>query len=107
MVGVLLLNMRRATARAGGMNPFRALAALQVNDAAGLETLVGLSVGATLAADDEASSSLTRRVLDLARHYQVSLGRLSEDAQAALAQFLEEALEALDQPSKSEDRGAP
>jgi hypothetical protein len=96
MIGVLLLNMRRATARAGQINPFRALATLRSNDVTGLETLAGLSVGATLSADDEASSSLTWRLMDLAHSYQVSLGRLSEEARVALAQFLEEALRALD-----------
>jgi hypothetical protein len=96
MVGVLLLNMRRARARAGELGPFRALTALGANDDAGLETLAGLSVGATLSADDEASSSITRRLLDHAHDYQTSLARLSEEARSALIQFLEEALEALD-----------
>lgn len=96
MIGVLLLNMRRAKARAGGLNPLRALTALRANGDAGLETLAGLSVGATLSADDEASPSLTQRLLDHARRYQASLSRLSEDARSALIEFLEEALEALD-----------
>jgi DNA-binding MarR family transcriptional regulator len=96
MIGILLLNMRRAKARAGGLNPFRALTALRTNGAAGLEALAGLSVGATLSTDDEASLSLTQRLLDHARRYQANLSRLSEDARSALVQFLEEALEALD-----------
>ena len=96
MIGVLLLNMQRATSRAGDLGPFRALAAFRTSDDAGLESLAGLSVGATLSAGDEASPSLTRRLLDFARHYQVSLGRLSDEAHSALVQFLEEALEALD-----------
>lgn len=96
MIGILLLNMRRATARAEEINPFRALATLRSNDVAGLEALAGLSVGATLSADDEASSSLTLRLMDLAHSYQVNLGRLGEEARVALALFLEEALQALD-----------
>lgn len=96
MIGVLLLNMRRVKARAGDLNPFRALVVLRATDDAGLRTLAGLSVGATLSADDEANPSYTRRLLDLARRYQISLGRLSEEARVALAQFLEEALEVLD-----------
>jgi DNA-binding MarR family transcriptional regulator len=96
MIGALLLNMQRAKARAGGLNPFRALAALRANKDSGLETLAGLSVGATLSADDESSPSLTQRLLDHAHHYQTSLSRLSDEARAALIQFLEEALEALD-----------
>jgi hypothetical protein len=96
MIGALLLNMRRAKDRAGGLNPFRALAALRTGDDAELGTLVGLSVGATLSADDEAGFALTGRLLDHARRYQASLGRLSEEARLALVQFLEEALEALD-----------
>jgi hypothetical protein len=96
MIGVLLLNMRRAKARAGGLNPFRALSALTGDDEAGLETLAGLSVGATLAADDEISLSLTQRLLGHARRYQAHLPRLSADARSALVQFLEDALEALD-----------
>lgn len=96
MIGVLLLNMRRATKRAGGLSPFRALADLRASEDSGLEALVGLSVGATLAIDGEVSPSVTQRLLDLARQYQISLGRLSADARSALAQFLEEALEALD-----------
>jgi DNA-binding MarR family transcriptional regulator len=96
MVGVLLLNMGRVKTRAGGLNPFRALASLQVGGDAGLETLAGLSVGATLSADDESGSSLTRRLLDHVRSYQSSLPRLSAEAREALIQFLEEALEALD-----------
>ncbi len=96
MIGVLLLNMQRAKARAGDLNPFRALAALRGSDDAGLETLAGLSVGATLAAEDDAGLSLTQRLLENARRYQASLSRLSAEARSALVQFLEEALEALD-----------
>jgi hypothetical protein len=95
MVGALLLNMQRATSRAGGLNPFRALAAFRTFDAR-LETLAGLSVGATLSAEDEAEQSLTRRLLDYSQRYQTNLARLSEEARSALLQFLEEALEALD-----------
>lgn len=96
MIGALLLNMERAKARSGALNPFRALASFQVSDHAGLETLAGLSVGATLSADDESSSSITQRLLDQAQRYQTSLSRLSEEARVALAQFLEEALDTLD-----------
>ena len=96
MIGVLLLNMKRARARAGGLNPFRVLAALRTGSTAELETLPALSVGATLTADDEGGISLTRRLLAQARRYQVNLSRLSEDTRLALIQFLEEALAALD-----------
>lgn len=96
MIGILLLNMRRATAYAGNLNPFRVLATLQVDDRAGLETLAGLSVGTTLAADAEAPPSLTRRLLRQARRYQATVSRLGEDARSALGEFLAEALEALD-----------
>ena len=96
MIGALLLNMRRAKARAGGRNPFRALAALRANDDTGLETLAGLSVGATLSAGDETSLSLTRRLLEHVHHYQSTLSKLGTEARSALVQFLEEALEALD-----------
>jgi hypothetical protein len=95
MIGVLLLNMQRVKARAG-LNPFEALEALQERGDTLLESLGGLSVGATLATDDEAGSSLTRRLFDHVHHYQASLGRLGGDARQALAQFLEEALDALD-----------
>ena len=96
MIGVLLLNMRRATARAEGFNPFRTVSALLASEDSGLETLAGLSVGATLSADAGGSPSTTHRLLDLVRHYQISLGRLSEEARSALVQFLEDALETLD-----------
>ncbi len=96
MTAALLLNMQRARARAAGLSPFRALAALRSGGATGLEALAGLSVGATLAAEDETSTSLTQRLLDHARRYQANLERLSEEARALLVQFLEEALEALD-----------
>lgn len=96
MIGVLLLNMGRVRARAGGLNPFRALSALRSGEGGGLETLAGLSVGATLSANDEAGPSLTQRLLEHTRGYQANLSRLSEEARSALVQFLEEALEALD-----------
>ena len=96
MTAALLLNMQRARARAAGLSPFRALAALRSGGATGLEALAGLSVGATLAAEDETSTSLTQRLLDQARRYQANLERLSEEARSLLVQFLEEALEALD-----------
>lgn len=96
MIGVLLLNMRRVRAQAEGLNPFRVLTALQTEGYAALETLAGLSVGATLSADDETEFPLTQRLLDHVRRYQATLGRLSEDTRSALVQFLEEALEALD-----------
>jgi hypothetical protein len=96
MVGALLLNLQRAGTRAEGLNPFRALAALRTADAAELETLAGLSVGATLSADEENGRSLTQRLLDQVQNYQANLSRLSADARSALIQFLEEALEALD-----------
>jgi hypothetical protein len=96
MTGALLLNLGRARARAAGLNPFRALAALRSQDDAGLGTLAGLSVGATLSTDDEAGTSLTKRLLDQAHHYQANLSRLSHEARLALIEFLEEALEALD-----------
>jgi DNA-binding MarR family transcriptional regulator len=96
MVGALLLNMRRVKARAGGLSPFRALAALRSSGAAELETLAGLSVGATLSADEDNGLSLTQRLLDHAQDYQASLAHLSTEARSALVQFLEEALEALD-----------
>jgi len=96
MTAALLLNMQRAKARATGLSPFRALAALRGGGATGLEALAGLSVGATLEAEDETSTSLTQRLLDHARRYQANLERLSEEARTLLVQFLEEALEALD-----------
>jgi DNA-binding PadR family transcriptional regulator len=96
MIGVLLLNMRRATTRAEGLNPFRAVSGLLTSEDSGLETLAGLSVGATLSAAEEGSSSTTHRLLDLVRHYQINLGRLSGEARSALVQFLEDALETLD-----------
>jgi hypothetical protein len=96
MIGALLLNMERAKARGEELNPFRVLATFRADDHAGLETLAGLSVGATLSADDESSSSITQRLLDQALRYQTSLSRLSEEARTALAQFLEEALDTLD-----------
>jgi hypothetical protein len=96
MIGVLLLNMRRATARAEGLNPFRALVTLLASEDSGLETLAGLSVGSTLSADVEGNPSTSHRLLDLVRHYQLSLGRLSQEARSALVQFLEDALETLD-----------
>jgi hypothetical protein len=96
MVGALLLNLGRVRTRAGGLNPFRALSALRGSTGSELETLAGLSVGASLSATDEASPSITQRLLEHARGYQTNLGRLSTEARAALVQFLEEALEALD-----------
>ncbi len=95
MIGALLLNMKRARARAEGLSPFRVLAALRTGNATELETLPALSVGATLTADDDGGVSLTRRLLDQACRYQTNLSRLSEDARLALIQFLEEALAAL------------
>ena len=96
MVGALLLNLQRARTKAGGLNPFGALASLRAGGDTGLETLAGLSVGATLSADGEAEQSRTRELLDYVRSYQTSLTRLSGDARSALVDFLEEALEALD-----------
>ncbi len=96
MIGVFLLNMGRVRARAGGLNPFRALSALRTGEGGGLETLAGLSVGATLTANDEVGPSLTQRLLEHTRGYQANLSRLSKEARSALVQFLEEALEALD-----------
>jgi hypothetical protein len=96
MIGVLLLNMRRVKTRAGGLNPFRALAALQTGEDSSLETLAGLSVGATLSTDTESDPSLTQRLLEQAHRYQTNLSKLSAEARSALVQFLEEALEALD-----------
>lgn len=100
MIGVLLLNMQRARVAAGGLNPFRALAALRTNEETGLEALAGLSLGATLSADDEVSPSLTQRLLVHVRSYQSSVSRLSDEARSALLQLLEEALEALDGDTK-------
>jgi hypothetical protein len=96
MVGALQLNMERAKDRASGLNPVRAVAAQRSGGGSGLETLAGLSVGATLSAEDENGRSLTQRLLENAQHYQANLGRLSEEARSLLIQFLEEALEALD-----------
>jgi len=96
MIGILLLNMQRAKIRAGGLNPIRAFASFEPGSDAGLETLAGLSVGSTLAAEDEAELTLTQRLLDQVRSYQSNLARLSGEARTALIQFLEEALEALD-----------
>jgi len=96
MIGALLLNMRRVKARAEGLNPFRALGALRANGSQGLETLAGLSVGATLSDDDESDPSTTRRLLDHAQRYQANLSHMSEEARTALIHFLEEAIEALD-----------
>jgi hypothetical protein len=95
MIGILLLNLRRAGARAGSLSPSQVLKALK-GDGTGLETLPGLSVGATLADQEEGSPSLSERLLDSVRRYQASLARLSTEARAALTDFLEEALEALD-----------
>jgi hypothetical protein len=96
MIGVLLLNMRRVKARAGQLSPFRTLAALWASNGTALETLAGLSVGATLSVDDEPEFSLTHKLLDPVHRYQVALARLSEEGRSALVQFLQEALEALD-----------
>ena len=96
MVGALLLNMQRVRARAGTLNPFRALTAFRADDTSGLEALAGLSVGATLTTEDETGPSLTQRLLEQAHHYQASLSKLSAEARSNLSQFLEDALEALD-----------
>lgn len=96
MIGALLLNMGRVRARAGGLNPFRVLSSLRSARGGELETLAGLSVGATLSANDEAGASVTQRLLEHAHRYQTNLGRLSDEARSALIQFLEEALDALD-----------
>jgi hypothetical protein len=96
MIGALLLNMQRVRAQAGGLNPFRVLEDFRTHDAAELESLAGFSVGVTLSDDDEASHTLTERLLNHVHHYQASLSRLSEESRAALVDFLEEALEALD-----------
>ncbi len=95
MIGILLLNLRRAKARAGSLNPSNVLRALKASGV-GLETLPGLSVGATLADQDGSIPSLSERLLDYVHRYQTSLTRLSAEARSALAEFLEEALEALD-----------
>jgi hypothetical protein len=96
MIGALLLNMHRVKQKADTLNPFGALAALRENDDGGLEALAGLSVGATLSADDKAGPSLTRRLLDHVHRYQSNLSKLNTEARSALVQFLEDALEALD-----------
>ncbi len=96
MIGALLLNMQLFRARAGGLSPFRVLAALRTSDAAELETLPGLSVGVALASDDENHRGLTQRLLHHIQSYQASLSRLSDEGRAVLVRFLEEALEALD-----------
>lgn len=96
MIGALLLNMQRARARAGGLNPFRVLDRLRTDDSTGLETLAGLSMGVSLSYGDETNRTLTRRLLDHVHRYQVNLSRLSEEGREALVRFLEEALEALD-----------
>jgi hypothetical protein len=96
MIGALLLNMQRARARASGLSPFRALAALRGRDVTDLETLAGLSVGATLHDEDEMARSLTQRLLENAQHYRQNLGRLNKEARMMLVQFLEDALDALD-----------
>jgi hypothetical protein len=96
MIGVLLLNMQRVRARAGGINPFRVLDSFRTHDAGELESLVGLSVGVSLSDDNEANQTLTRRLLNHAQHYHTNLSRLSEESRTALVDFLEEALEALD-----------
>jgi hypothetical protein len=101
MIGILLLNMRRAIpgpdSRIRSLSPFRVLAALRTEDGeAELEALAGLSMGTTLAADDESRLSLTQRLLGQARRYQTTVAHLGAEARSALGQFLEEALEALD-----------
>ena len=58
--------------------------------------MAGLSVGVTLATDDESGPSFSERLLEQAHTYQISLSRLSDEARAALIQFLEDALEVLD-----------
>lgn len=96
MIGALLLNLQRVRARAGGLNPFRALDYFRTHDAAELETLASFSVGVALSSDNETNQSLTRRLLNHVHHYQANLSRLSEESRTALVDFLEEALEALD-----------
>jgi hypothetical protein len=96
MIAALLLNIQRVSAQAGGLSPFRVLESLRTHDAAELESLAGFSVGVTLSDDDEGSHTLTRRLLKNVQRYQSNLSRLSEDGRAALVDFLEEALEALD-----------
>lgn len=102
MVGALLLNMQRARERAGGLGHFRPLNTLRQDQDAGLETLAGLSVGVTIAADDEAGPSLSQRLLEHAHRYQVSLSRLSDEARSALVQFLEDALEVLERTANQQ-----
>ena len=96
MIGALLLNMQRARAQAGDLNPFRVLDSFRTHNATELESLAGFSVGVALSDDNEANHSLTQRLLNYVHHYQANLSRLSEDSRTALVDFLEEALEALD-----------
>jgi hypothetical protein len=104
MAAALLLNLRRLRDRP--LNTFRGLWTSMRSDdpeqaEAALSTLAGMSLGASLSDEPEPGSadngtSLMQRLLTATGHYQQSLARLSREGKAALIEFLEEALEALD-----------
>jgi hypothetical protein len=95
MIGILLVNMRRVKARAGALSPYRILVTLKTSGL-GLEALPGLSMGASLADQDDGSPSLSERLLDHIQRYQTSLSRLNAEARTVLTDFLDEALKAID-----------
>jgi hypothetical protein len=104
VAAALLLNLRRLRDRP--LHAFRRLwISMRSGDPAeaeaALSTLAGMSVGASLGdveemGQEENGASLMHRLVTATGHYQQSLTRLSREGKAALLEFLEEALEALD-----------
>jgi hypothetical protein len=100
MIGVLLLNLARASQTANQVLPLRALTPLTASGSVGLGTLAGLSLGslASLPGDDP---NLADKLMTHIREFQSHLNELSEESVNSLSSFLQDALKVVERVSQS------
>jgi len=91
MIGVLLLNLAYASQQAGELITPRLLTSLTAQDAVGLGTLAGFSLGSVISNQAE-DPSLVSKLVSHTRKFQAHLSELSEESVNRLTTFLQDAL---------------
>ena len=100
MIGVLLLNLARASQTANQALPLRALTPLTASGSVGLGTLAGLSLGSLASLPGE-DPNLADKLMTHIREFQSHLNELSEESVNSLSSFLQDALKVVERVSQS------
>ncbi len=99
MIGVLLLNLAKASQKADQTGLSRRVRNLIAEGQAGLGTLAGLSLGSLISGQSKEDPSITEKLTKHTREFQAYLGELSEESVKRLSSLLLDALNVFERVS--------